>query len=702
MKLNKKQFLVLIVACFSVLAFTSTDRADAYPDKESLLMDVMLQSFKYNHYESVAIDDAFSGKVFDLYVDRSDNGKRFFLKGDYDKLAEHRLKLDDYALNRDFDFFDELNDIRDKRIDQVRAYYKEILAKPFDFEEDESLETDSDKMAYAKNDAELRLRWHKLLKFRVMDDIYTKTERQEKILLSGESDEVQKSFEEMEIESREKELKEMDRWFVNIDQEDREDKVSLYINTFANAIEPHTSYFPPLDKENFDIRMSGKLEGIGAQLLQKDGYTKVTRIVPGSASWTQGELEVNDLIIKVAQGSAEAVNVVDMKMDDVLPLIRGEKGTEVRLTIKKSDGSIKVISIIRDIVVLEESYAKSALLVDKKNKTRVGLIDLRTFYADFEDPLGRRCSRDVKAEVQKLIDEGVDGIVIDLRYNGGGSLSDAIDMSGLFIDQGPIVQVEKRGYAPESLSDRDNRVQYDGPLVILVNSYSASASEIMAAALQDYGRAIIVGTSPSTFGKGTVQRFFQLNDVVPESLNSYGDLGALKITIQKFFRINGGSTQLKGVTPDIILPGRFSYLETGEKEEDYPLSWTEISPATYGASSIKNINKIKQKSSARVAVDANFKMLDDQAHWFKSLQDNSEVSLNLKKYSAQKADFNKTSEAYKALEKEIDGLSVSVLKADAAALKSDTVRSSSMETWHKAVKKDLYLMEVVNIIGDWK
>lgn len=691
----------MTVACFAIFAFTTADTDPDYPNKESLLIDVVLQSLQYNHYKPAKVDDALSHRAYDIYLKRVDNGKRFFLQRDIDAFAKHRDLLDDYAMKKDFSFFDELHKVRDERVEFVKEYYKEILAKPFDFKKDEKLETSDDKMAYATTEKELYSRWHKLLKYRVLLDLQIKLKRQDKAKDKKDEEVEIKTVEELEKASREKVMKQFDRWAKDISQEDRDDKIAAYINTIANVLEPHTGYFPPLEKENFNIRISGKLEGIGAQLRQEDGYTKVVRIVPGSASWRQGDLEVNDLIIKVAQGKEEAVNIVDMKMDDVLPMIRGEKGTEVRLTVKKTDGTISVVPIVRDIVVMEESYAKSAVVEHKKTKKRVGLIDLRSFYADFQDPRGRRCSRDVKREVQKLIAEGIDGIVIDLRFNGGGSLRDVVDMSGLFIETGPIVQVKGRNSRPHPLEDRDPSVLYDGPLVIMVNSFSASASEIMAAALQDYGRAIIVGTSPSTFGKGTVQRFFELDAVVPERYKELGELGSMKITIQKFFRINGGSTQLKGVIPDIILPGVYSYRRTGEKEEDFPMAWTEIDPIYYKKSSIKKLDKIKKKSEKRVAANETFKMIDERAKWFKSLQEDTEVSLNLEEYRAQQEKYNEVSEQYKGINKDIPALSIEVLAADAAVLEADTIRAESIKNWHKSLKKDPYVEEVVQIINDW-
>lgn len=701
MMLNKKYLSVLGVVCFAVFAFTTADTDPDYPNKESLLVDVVLQSLQYNHYKPAKVDDALSNRAYDIYLKRVDNGKRFFLQEDIDRFKKHRSQLDDYAMKKDFTFFDELHKTRDKRIAQAKKFYKEILSTPFDFEKEETMEMDDDKKEYAKTDKDLFNRWHKLLKHRVLLDMQVKIKRQEKAK-KDEDDSVEiKSMKTLEEESRAKVMKQFDRWAKDVDQEDRDDKIAAYINTIANVLEPHTGYFPPLEKQNFNIRISGKLEGIGAQLRQEDGYTKVVRIVPGSASWRQGDLEVNDLIIKVAQGEKDPVNIVDMKMADVLPMIRGEKGTEVRLTVKKSDGTLKTIPIVRDIVVMEESYAKSAVLEHKKNKKRVGLIDLRSFYADFKDPRGRRCSRDVKREVQKLIAEGIDGIVIDLRFNGGGSLRDVVDMSGLFIETGPIVQVKGRDSRPHPLEDRDPSVLYDGPLVIMVNSYSASASEIMAAALQDYGRAIIVGSSPSTFGKGTVQRFFDLDAVVPQRYKELGELGSMKITIQKFFRINGGSTQLKGVIPDIVLPGAYSYRRIGEKDEDFPMAWTEIDPVYYKKSSIKKLDKIKKKSEKRVAANEAFSLIDDRAKWIKTLQEDTKISLNMEAYKKQQEEYNKISEKYKDINKEIPNLSVEVLAADRATLEADTIRAESIKNWHKSLKKDPYIEEVVQIIGDW-
>ncbi|MDG1659600.1 MAG: carboxy terminal-processing peptidase [Crocinitomicaceae bacterium] len=697
---NKKYFFLFAAACILLVAFSKPLPPDDIGNRESLLMEAVMQTIVYNHYNPMPVDNELSEKVYDSYIKRVDNGKRFFLQSDIDAFSKHRLELDDYAKAHDFDFLDELNRVHASRVELAREYYNEILSKPFDFSKEETIETDVDKLGYVKSEEELHARWRSLLKYNVLIELDSKLQRQEKAQEDKDTNVVIKSFEELEIAARGKVLKDYDRWFKRIMDSDRDDNLSMYINTFANVIEPHTSYFAPKDKENFDIRMSGKLEGIGAQLTPQDGFIKVTRIVPGSASWKQGELEVDDLILKVAQGDEEPVDIEDMPSDDVVQMIRGKKGTEVQLTVKKKSGQIIIIPIIRDIVVLEESYAKSAVIEDVEDDEKIGIVDLRTFYADFQDPSGRRCSRDVKNEVENLIADNVEGIIIDLRFNGGGSLMDAVDMTGLFIDQGPVVQVKQKTGAPRSLNDVNPGTLYDGPLVILVNSYSASASEIMAAALQDYGRAVIIGTSPSTFGKGTVQRFYELDKMVPERYAKLGQLGNVKVTTQKFFRINGGSTQLRGVTPDIVLPGLYSYIETGETKEEYPLPWTEIEPSTYESTPLKKMSAIKKKSAARIQSNEALSIIDERAQWIKEQESNTEVSLNLKKYQTRQEASRKKSEEYEALVSENERLNILYNGADTEEFLSDTTKLGSMRRWTKTLKKDPYIMEAVEVLGD--
>lgn len=697
----------LMLSVFA-LSTANLSQAQAQPSgevtKEQLLSELMVHSLAYHHYAPKEVNDAYSELVFKQYLKRLDNGKRFFLQADVDQLSKYKKELDDQIKGGNFAFFDEAMALFDKRFEQIQGFYREFLSQPFDYTKKESIETDGDKLNYAPTEAALKERWRLHLKYQILTRIQTRLEIQEEAVAKKDTSIKAKSFEEIEKDERAKALKNYESWATSVHKDKREARLSTYYNAFVSVLEPHTEYYPPLEKENFDIRMSGKLEGIGAQLLEEEGFVVVSRIVPGSAAWRQGDLKEKDKIIKVAQGTEAPVDVVDMKMDDVLPMIRGKKGTEVRLTVRKPDGTIQVIPIVRDVVVLEDSYAKSAILEHDKAKVKVGLIDLRSFYADFDDPRGRRCAKDVKVEVQKLIAEEVDGIVIDLRFNGGGSLSDVVDMTGLFIDRGPVVQVKNRDAAPTVLEDRDGSTLYNGPLVILVNSFSASASEILAAALQDYGRAVIIGTAPTTFGKGTVQRFFNLDDGVPSRYKSLGSLGAVKITIQQFFRINGGSTQLKGVVPDIVLPSQYSYLEVGEREEDFPMEWSEINPANFKNNhTIKNLDKIKQHSQKRISASATYKAVEDHAQWTKKQSDQSNFPLNIDEFKALKKAENEKEKSFKPLyEQEMKDVKVSSLLADQTAILRDAARKESAEAWHKSLRKDFYLEEAIWVVKDLK
>lgn len=700
MLIFKKYISVLVVAV--ALSLPNTQAQNTAVTKDQLLMELVMHSINNYHYAPKELNNAYSALVFDQYLKRIDANKRFFLQSDIELLSKHKQQLDDQLKAGEFTFFDQAMEIFDKRFVLTQGYYKEILATPFDFTIKESTETDGKKLAFVKTEAELKERWRKSLKYQVLSRVQTRLEIQEEAIEKKDTSVKIKTFAQIEQDEREKALKNYESWAVSLQKDKREARLATFINAYVSVLEPHSEYYPPLEKENFDIRMSGKLEGIGAQLLEQDGFITVSRIVPGSAAWRQGELKEKDKIVKVAQGTEPAVDVVDMKMDDVLPMIRGKKGTEVRLTVRRPDGTTAVIPIVREVVILEDSYAKSAILQHSKVKAKVGLIDLRSFYADFDDPRGRRCAKDVRAEVQKLIAEEVDGIIIDLRFNGGGSLTDVVDMTGLFIDRGPVVQVKGRDAAPSLLEDRSSGTLYNGPLVILVNSFSASASEILAAALQDYGRAIIIGTSPTTFGKGTVQRFFNLDDAVPRDLRSLGSLGAIKITIQKFYRINGGTTQLKGVIPDIILPSQYSYIEIGEREEDFPLPWAEIPAASYKIKDgIRNVEKIKQLSHKRTHNDKHYKSIEEHAQWTKKQSDESNYTLNYNEYKALKKQENEKNKMYKDLyEKEVAELTVSTLLADQPTLLNDSARQESSNVWHKALKKDYYLEEAIFVIRD--
>ncbi|OFY84275.1 MAG: tail-specific protease [Bacteroidetes bacterium RIFCSPLOWO2_12_FULL_35_15] len=693
---NKKLLLLIPVALVAIFsyAFIATQT-----DKDQAIDQILMQSLKTMHYSPKEINDDFSQKVFKLYTQRLDYNKKFLIQSDIDDLKKMDRSIDDDITAGKFTFFEKSFEIINKRIDEAQEYYKKILDKPFDFSKDETVELDAEKLSFSKSKDDLKDAWRKSLKYQTLAKIIEMTESQEKAKEKSDTVKI-KTKEELEVDARKKVLKNNDDYFKRLKELNHNDRLSIYFNSITGIYDPHTEYFAPKDKANFDISMSGQLEGIGAQLQEKDGYTKVSSIVPGSASWKQGQLKAGDIILKVGQGAADPVDIVDMRLDNVVQLVRGKKGTEVRLTVKKPDGSIIVIPIIRDIVVLEDSYAQSVILKGKKN---IGYIKLPSFYADFNGKGGRSCSKDIKKELEKLKAENVDGVILDLRYNGGGSLGDVVDMAGLFIDKGPIVQVKQKEGAPQVMEDKDPSIVYDGPFTVMVNSNSASASEIMAAAIQDYHRGVIVGTSPSTFGKGTVQRFYDMDDYLPPQYADIKPIGQVKITTQKFYRINGGATQLKGVIPDIILPDPYYLLDQGEKEQDYPMVWDEINPAHYAPLKPSySVEKLKTNSLARIKNNESFAVLEEAAKRLKKQKDSTVVSLNFDKYVAEQKRLKAEYKKMENLDKEIvGGVDVVALKADAFP-ESDTVKIAKNKDWYKAIKKDLYLNETVQIMNEMK
>lgn len=691
--LRLKKLLFIVPAA---LALVSATIINVQSDKEEAIDQILMQSLNSVHYSPQTIDNDFSQKVYKLYMQRLDYNKKFLIQSDVDELKKFEKLIDEDINGAKFAFFDKSFDIINTRVDEAKAYYTEILSAPFDFSTEETLQLDAEKANYAKDKIALKDEWRKSLKYQTLSRVVEMMDNQTKA--HEKSDTVKlKSREELEVEARKKILKSNDDYYKRLKDFDRTDRIAIYFNAIAGIYDPHTEFFAPKDKANFDIGMTGQLEGIGAQLQEKDGYIKVSSIVPGSASYKQGQLKGGDIILKVAQGEAEPVDVVDMKMDDAVLLVRGKKGTEVRLTVKKPDGSVLVIPIIRDIVVLEDTYAQSVILKGKKN---IGYIKLPSFYADFSGKGGRSCSKDIKKELEKLKAENVDGIILDLRYNGGGSLPDVVDMAGLFIDKGPVCQVKQKMAGAQVLEDRDAGIVYDGPLTVMVNSNSASASEIMAAAMQDYNRALIVGTSPASFGKGTVQRFFNLDDYLPPAYANIKPLGEVKITTQKFYRINGGTTQLKGVIPDVVLPDPYYLLDQGEKEQDYPMAWDEITPAKYATlKQAYSISQIKTNSAERVKNNPGFTILNDAAKRLKKQKDNTVVSLNFDKYVAEQKAYKEEAKKMDALDKEIEGVEVIALKADAFP-ESDTVKVNKNKDWYKSIKKDIYLNETVSIMNE--
>ena len=704
----RNAFLITAISATALVAALCPKPTPA--DKEAVLMQAINNALSSLHYSPQQMTDEFSKKTFKVYLDRTDAGRRFLTQQDVDALKIYETQIDDQLKASDLTFFNKSVELLEKGMVKAEIAYQKALAMPIDFTKNEKVELDGDKKPYAKDDAELADMWRKTVKYEVMTRLVNKLEDKEK----GKEGIKDKSEADLQKAALAEMTKQYNDYFKRIKKQKRNEHLSLYLNSAINVFDPHSEYFEPIEKQNFDIGMSGRLIGIGARLQTdpESDYTKVSEVTIGGPAHKQGELKDGDLIMKVAQADKEPVDVSGMDINEVVSMIRGKLATEVRLTVKtKSDGKVKIISIIREEILIDEGFAKSLIIQADQNSERIGYIKLPKFYADFENENGRRCAEDVEAEVEKLKKANVKGIVIDLRNNGGGSLSDVVKMSGFFVEEGPMVQVKGRYDKPEVMNDSDPSVQYAGPLVIMVNEFSASASEIMAAALQDYGRAIIVGTP--TYGKGTVQRFFDLDravnrgnsgGLVDKDGKPIGALGNLKVTIQKFFRINGGSTQLKGVTPDIILPDSYMEIPVGEKDNEHPLAWTQISPVKYSQAVVdmKRLPQIVANSQKRVEKNPVFTAYRDNAKRMKTQRDNSEYPLNIKEYRALEAKRDAEIEKFKAVIKPIDSFVAENIADDLTALNAgnDSSKIIRNREWLKDIKKDAHLYETLLVVKD--
>lgn len=675
-------------------------------EKDAVILQSLVEGINRMHFQPQEINDDFSRKVYDLYLDRLDGRRMYLTQEDINRLKPFEKQLDDQINRSSFEFFDLSVQLLDQGILKAERIFNEWIDKNFDLSTNEMLETDPDKKTFAKNDAELTEYWRKMIKYSLLLKVAEKIKEAEDDQLQNGSTTAPTSLKAREAEfmaaAKEEVRKDYENLFKRIHKQKRNDRLSIYLNSIANIFDPHTEYYEPVEKQNFDINMSGRLEGIGARLqtLPDGEYTKVSDIIVGGPAWKQKELEVDDVIMKVQQEGKEAVDIAGMEINEVVSLIRGPKGTLVTLTIKrKADGSIKPITIQREEVIIDEGYVKSLIIEDKEVGKKIGYIKLPRFYADFDNDQGHQCATDVAIELEKLKAQRVEGIILDLRYNGGGSLRDVVRMSGFFIEKGPIVQVKARDAKPEVLSDTDPQVQYGGPLVIMVNEFSASASEIMAAAMQDYGRAIIVGTK--TYGKGTVQRFFDLDRTV-RGFDEFKPLGEVKLTIQKFYRINGGSTQLEGVTPDIILPDNYLYVPVGEREMEYPMAWTKIEsvPFSQNVVRVNGVNRYAEISTARQKGNQTFSVILDNARHIKAQRDATEITLNLKEFLEQDEQDEKLGKKFEEVLKPIDQLTAQNLPEDIPAIEADESKKARNEEWLKDVHKDVHLYETLAIMYD--
>lgn len=697
--MKRLPIVIMMVVAGSFLAFktmgTGTRTSSANPpSKYEQILKIVGEMLLGAHYSPQDINDEFSKKVFKKFIADLDSDKNMYLESDMAALTKYATKIDDEIKGSAVEFFLTAGKIFNKRMEESAVMYNEMLATPFDFTADEDVILDADKLNYSTTDAERKDRWRKKLKFMTLERYVDLIDTREKN--KGKEGFIAKTDAELEKDARERVKKIMDRTFDRFRFKfSDDDKFNLFVNAITTTMDPHTEFFPPVDKRYFDEEMSGIFYGIGASLQYDDGNIKVSSVITGSPAHKSGDIQPGDVIMKVAQGKEEPVDLTGYVVTDAVKVIRGKQGTEVRLTIKKADGTVKVVTLIRDKIVQDETYARSAIV--KEGGSKIGYIFLPEFYADFDRPNGPRSFVDVAKEVTKLKEEKVDGIVIDLRNNGGGSLYDVIQMAGLFIDDGPIVQVKDRENKPSVLKDKDKNVLYAGPLAVMVNEFSASASEIFAAAIQDYNRGVIIG-STSTYGKGTVQRNIGLDEAGISLSNS--DLGTVKLTLQKFYRINGGSTQLKGVSSDIVLPDNLEHLKVREKDNDDALPWDEISNATYNSwKPGYDLKIIQQLASQRLDNDPSFKLIKESSEWL-SKQNDKQYSLQIDKYRNEQKSIRTTIKQLEVLLKLKDSINVSALPQEENRYADDKNKKERFVQWIKGLQQDIYLDQAIKVMND--
>ncbi len=687
--------MTLMVATASC-SFINNDIDPENKDKEELLIELINHVLNRNHYSPADLTDQFSQDVFQNFIYELDPAKRYFLASDIEEFKTFEFLIDDQIRDGRVDLFNIAYERILKRQEESEKLFKDLIEEPFDFTKVETIDTNYENLPYAKNRKELKDHWRKLLKLSAIGIYNGKLEAQEQDDFEG----TVKTPAELEKEARNEIKKSILENFDLNDDVERLDYFSIFLNNITTHFDPHTNYFAPQNKDRFDQSISGSLEGIGARLQKKMDNIEIVEIISGGPAWTSNELEKGDQILRVAQKQdTVATSIVGMRIADAVDLIKGPKGTEVTLTIKKVDGNIKDVTLVRDVILIAETFAKSAMI--ENESIQYGFINLPKFYFDTEDGKARAAGDDVAKEVEKLKAEGMEGLVIDLRNNGGGSLREVIEMVGLFIPEGPVVQVALKNNQTQTLLDEDGgEVLWDGPLVVLVNELSASASEILAAALQDYDRAVVLG-STQTFGKGTVQVLDDLNRYVRTS--EFGNLGALKITTQKFYRVNGGSTQLEGVKSDIIAPDRYSYIEIGERDEDYPLPYDKIAAAPVqkykGYSNLKGVIKNSQE---RIDANEYFQLIDANAQWLAQQNEESIIPLSIAAYQERLKQLDEETDQFKKLEEYKNDLVINSLKDELELIKTDSSLAQKRKRWHKSINQDMYVEEAINVLKELK
>lgn len=676
--------------------------------REALLAEGILALLRDRHLRKHPIDDDTSQTAFDIFLLSLDPHKLYLSQAEVSKLRQYERQLDDQLMSGRLDLAHLAGDMKRRRAKLVAGWVEARLQQPFDLSRAELYETKGKKRSFCQNDTALQDRWRRVLKRDVLAFMHHAKNQVSSKTTDDSSDEPEpagaKTDGELEAEARAKLAKRYRARFDRLTKQTPEDDVEQFFNAFVQVYDPHTGYLSPYDKQNLDIRMSGSLEGIGALLRMEEGFVKVQRIVPGSASWRQGQLKAEDIILAVAQDREEPVDVVDARLQDVVQLIRGKKGTVVKLSVRKPDGKIVMVPIKRDVVRLEDTYAKAAILKAAPDAAPFAYIHLPKFYGNVrggaDAGVKRQASADVQQALALLQKAQVRGLILDVRGNSGGLLQEAVRLSGLFIKQGPIVVTRDADGRQHMLQDKDAKIEFDGPIVVMIDRFSASASEILAAALQDYGRAVVVGST--THGKGTVQYLYSLDRAVNAAERLQPDdtrLGTLKLTRYQFYRINGDSTQLHGVTPDIALPDPAAHLETGESSKEHAIPWNTIEPVSYTRWPPSwSTDHLQTLSRTRQADNPAFAKVKAQSELLNQRREETVETLNKETW------FKQREQELVALEAlELGDEKRFIVKPVPYAIDADLpldARMAMEDEWIKNVQDDPWLEEALHIVAD--
>lgn len=701
----KLNILLLFIPLTSlVFCFNSPKNDD---EKMSTIMVSVKNTLSYLHYAPKPINDAYSLEVYKHYFETVDASKRYFMQSDMDEFAKHKTKLDDYLNKGDLTFYKLTVDRLYQRVDEIDKIAQDILSKPINLDEDETLILEPKARANATTKAELASEWKKYIKYNILQEMESMTAKEEAQQLKKDSVQKFKLKDTIKLEILTPEQKRVKATnevkdlitdtFRRFKKRNKMDWFTVYMNAYTEVFDPHTNYYSPKNKEDFDTQFKGKVIGIGAIIQEKRGYLYLGALTIGAPAWKSKQLSEGDKILKVkSKPNEDAVNVVGMLSDEAVRLIRGEKGTKVTLTVEKKDKSIKEVTMIREEVAIEDTFARS-IIVNAADGKKYGFINLPSFNADFEDPKGRNASDDIKNEIVKLKAQNISGIILDLRNNGGGSLTEVGDIMGLFMNAGPFVQVKDGNGKINTLRNKTNSPIWTGPVVIMQNELSASASEILAGAMQDYGRGVIIG-SPQSFGKGTVQTFVDLN----RFLSTNDDFGSLKLTIQKFYRITGESTQRKGIQSDIQMKDFFTYAEVGERYDEYALAWDKIAKVPYEPVNYFSVQALQKGVESRLQSNKTYQLMQESAQWKEKLDKEESIPLSQTKFNEVMKSRKNQIEKFKALDKFNNGLKFTLNPDEVVREKSDEAFQKKTQNWTKNLQRDLYLQEAVNVISDIK